>query len=92
MATETIIQLRWTPLVSVDAHGSYTAICDELGLAAMGSTEEEAKISLKRTVESFCNALRRKNLLSQALKESGISVQEFPLEHEPNEMVLDLTP
>ena len=93
MTTLAVIQIRCMPEIDQDAHGSFTAVCPELGLAAMGETEEEAVINLKLTMQSYCNALRRKGLLDQALKESGIKWEEIPIEKvDPKEVVVDITP
>lgn len=86
----TILQLRWTPEIIKDSHGAFTALCRELGLGAAGQTEEEARLNLKRMVESFCLVMKQKGLLDQAIAESGIRSTRIEREGDPNETVLEL--
>jgi len=92
MVLATIIQIRCVPEIDQDTHGAFTAICPELGLAAMGATELESRINLKMTMQSYCNALRRRGLLERALTESKITWSETPFEQNPEEVVIDVTP
>jgi predicted RNase H-like HicB family nuclease len=92
VAVLSIIQIKLVPEIDRDPHGTYTAVCTELGLAAIGSTEEEARADLKVAIQSYCNALRRRGLLEKALTESKIRWSEVPVEREPDEVLVDITP
>src|SRR5438093_792517 len=82
-------RIRFQPDISQE-EGMYTAICMELGLAACADTEEEARAKLQQAIISYCNALKRGNLLEKALKESNIMWEPLEIDAEPNEMIVDV--
>ena len=84
-----LTRLRFTPDISQE-EDMYTAICMELGLAACAETEGEAKDKLQQAIISYCNALKRANLLEKALTESQIEWELIPVPIGPGAMLIDL--
>ena len=83
--------LRFTPRMMHD-EGDWLAICDELRMAANGRSEAQARQKLSVTIQTFCRALRRKNELERAFKESGLQtgVVDIPLTVRPEELIVPL--
>ena len=88
MASAVNVQIRYVPEVTQGAHGGFMAVCREFQLAASGETVEEARARLRVIVESFCNALQRKGMLDQALRESGMRSE--PIERQPEEEIVSV--
>jgi len=58
----------------------WSAYCDELGLASSGTTEEEARQNLLRTLEAFSRALRKRGLLQKTLDDAGLKWRSVKVE------------
>ena len=87
----TITRLRFTPTVTPTTRG-FMAVCEEVGLASAGETEEIALLRLSDMVLSLCRAARRTGTLGQNLVESGLRYEELEVEAAPGEVLLDLMP
>jgi len=83
------VQIRYVPEVTQGAHGGFMAACQEFQLAASGETAEEARARLRVIVASFCNALQRKGMLDQALRESGMHNE--PIARQPDEDIVSVS-
>ena len=81
-------QLYYVPTVTSGDHGTFTAVCEEFGLAASGSTASEARDRLQAIVVSLCNALRRNGTLEKALKESGMRSEPFDRAEEEDRVTI----
>lgn len=88
MTTAINVQIRYVPEVTQGAHGGFMAVCREFQLAASGETAQEARARLRVIVESFCNALQKKGMLDQALRESGMRSE--PVERQREEEIVSV--
>lgn len=87
---ETIPRIIFRPLITKDEY-MFTAYCSEFRLAASGYSPGEAISKLKQTIISYCNALKRKDLLNRALEESKITTVALEVQREPEDVVIDIT-
>ncbi len=58
--------------------GGWLARAPNLKLSRAGKSEAEAVTALKRSIEAYCQALRRDGALGAALGRSGVSVAGDP--------------
>lgn len=58
-------------IVSKWEDGVFVVKCEELNLSSYGDTQEEAKTNLKEVVDLFFTDVLERNVLAQALEESG---------------------
>lgn len=89
MGTAAITRIKFKPTVRKDEY-AYTAICNELKIAAAGANEDEATARLMAMIRSFCLTLQRKGLLEKALATSGIETEPSSLPRHDGELCMDI--
>lgn len=55
--------------------GHFTAFADQLGLAAMGDSVDEALENLRHTIIAYCKMRDDRNVLLEALKKAGVQYE-----------------
>ena len=89
MSTAAITRIKFTPTIRKDEY-AYTAICNELKIAAAGATEDEAVARLMGMIRSFCVTLQRKGLLEKALMSSGMATEPSSLPKRDGEISMEI--
>lgn len=83
MTTTTLGDRIWVRIDPVqEREDSWSAFCDALQLASVGSTKDEAIRNLRAAIQSYAGVLRRKGMLSQIMAEKNIRVEVLTTDQE----------